>query len=64
VSRAHIRRLLDRGQGEGLLTRQDDGTILLGGTMRSTIRYLLALRLYGFLVCAAETHAAMLASPP
>ena len=64
VSRAHIRRLLDRGQSEGLLTRQDDGTILLGETMRSTIRYLLALRLYGFLICAAKTHAAMLASPP
>lgn len=59
VSRAHIRRILDRGQSEGLLTRHDDGTILLGEAMRSTIRYLQALRLYGFLVCAARTHAAI-----
>ena len=59
VSRAHIRRILDRGQDEGLLTRRKDGTILLGEAMRSTVRYLLALRLYGFLVCAAKTHAAM-----
>ncbi len=63
VSRAHIRRLLDRGQSEGLLTRQDDGTILLGAAMRSTIRYLLALRLYGFLICAAKTHALLRARP-
>jgi DNA-binding Lrp family transcriptional regulator len=58
VSRAHIRRILDRGQDEGLLTRQRDGTIQLSEAMRSTIRYLEALRLYGFLVCAARTHAA------
>lgn len=59
VSRAHIRRILDRGQEEGLLTRQQDGTILLSEATRSTIRYLLVLRLYGFLVCAARTHATM-----
>jgi hypothetical protein len=59
VSRAHIRRILDKGQNEGLLTRRGDGTILLTEAMRSTIRYMLALRLYGFLVCAARTHAAM-----
>ena len=59
VSRAHIRRILDRGQDEGLLTREREGTILLSETMRSTIRYLQALRLYGFLVCAARTHAAI-----
>lgn len=59
VSRAHIRRLLDRGQGVGLLTRQDDGSILLSETMRSVVRYALALRLYGFLICAAKTYATM-----
>jgi hypothetical protein len=64
VSRAHIRRLLDRGQREGLLTRQDDGTILLGETMRPIVRYLLALRLYGFLICAAKTYATMVNPPP
>lgn len=64
VSRAHIRRLLDRGQDEGLLTRQDDGTILLAAPLRSTIRYLMALRLSGFIICAARTHVALLGSPP
>jgi hypothetical protein len=59
VSRAHIRRLLDRGQGEGLLTRQGDGSILLSEPMRSVVRHALALRLYGFLVCAAKTYATM-----
>ena len=57
VSRAHIRRLLDRGHERGMLTRQDDGTVLLGESMRATIRYFAALRLYGFLACAAKTHA-------
>jgi hypothetical protein len=60
VSRAHIRRLLDRGQNEGLLTRREDGFILLGENMRSVIRYVLALRLYGFLICAAKTYATMI----
>jgi len=57
VSRAHVRRLLDRGHERGMLTRRDDRTILLGESMRSTIRYFTALRLYGFLACAAKTHA-------
>jgi hypothetical protein len=60
VSRAHIRRLLDRAETEGLLTRQKrDGTILLTDTVRSTIRYAMALRLYGFLLCGAKTGAAL-----
>jgi hypothetical protein len=57
VSRAHIRRLLDRGHERGMLSRRDDGTVLLGEAMRSTIRYFAALRLYGFLACAAKAHA-------
>ena len=57
VSRAHIRRLLDRGHERGMLTRRDDGAILLGESLRATIRYFAALRLYGFLACAAKTHA-------
>jgi hypothetical protein len=57
VSRAHIRRLLDRGHERGMLTRRDDGTILLGETLRATLRYFAAVRLYGFLVCAAKTYA-------
>jgi hypothetical protein len=57
VSRAHIRRLLDRGHEGGMLTRLDDGTILFSESMRATIRYFAALRLYGFLACAARTHA-------
>lgn len=60
VSRAHIRRLLDRGQSEGLLTRRADGFIVLGENMRSVVRYVLALRLYGFLICAAKTYATMI----
>jgi len=57
VSRAHIRRLLDRGHEGGMLTRQDDGSVLFSESMRATIRYFAALRLYGFLACAAKTHA-------
>jgi hypothetical protein len=57
VSRAHIRRLLDRGHEKGMLTRRDDGTVLLGEAMRATLRYFAALRLYGFLACAAKTYA-------
>ena len=57
VSRAHIRRLLDRADERGMLTRRDDGTILLGESMRATIRHFSALRLYGFLSCAAKTYA-------
>jgi DNA-binding transcriptional regulator LsrR (DeoR family) len=34
VSRAHIRRLLDRGHENGMLTRRDDGTVLRGESMR------------------------------
>ena len=60
VSRAHIRRLLERGQNEGLLTRREDGYILLSENMRSVVRYVLALRLYGFLICAAKTYATMI----
>jgi hypothetical protein len=59
VSRAHIRRLLERGQSEGLLTRQEDRAILLSANMRFFVSYILALRLYGFLSCAAKTYAAL-----
>ncbi len=59
VSRAHIGRMLDRGQNDGFLIRQGDGTILLTESMRFLIRYALALRLYGFLACAAKTFAAL-----
>ena len=59
VSRAHIRRLLDRAENEDLLTRSKDGTILLSDKARSTIRYAMALRLYGFLLCAARTGAGL-----
>jgi hypothetical protein len=59
VSRAHIRRLLERAQSERLLTRGEDGSILLSDNMRFVVRYALALRLYGFLSCAAKTYATM-----
>jgi hypothetical protein len=64
VSRAHIRRMLDRGDEEGMVTRRNDGTILLSETMRSTIRHFSALRLYGFLACAAKTHAETIGARP
>jgi hypothetical protein len=59
VSRAHIRRLLDRAESNGLLIRNQDGTIFLTDKARSTIRYAMALRLHGFLLCAAKTAAGL-----
>jgi hypothetical protein len=59
VSRAHIRRLLNRAESSGFLIRNTDGTILLTDKARPTIRYAMALRLHGFLLCAAKTAAGL-----
>jgi len=61
VSRAHIRRLLDKAESSGFLVRRKEGAILLTDTAHAAIRYAMALRLYGFLLCAAKTGARLAA---
>jgi hypothetical protein len=57
VSRAHIRRLLEAAEKEGLLRRGADRTVTFDESLRAEIRNALALRLVGFLVCAAKSYA-------
>lgn len=54
VSRAHIRRLINDACKAGLMSQNTDGAISLTEAGRQSVRHLFAMRLIGFLICAAK----------
>jgi hypothetical protein len=55
VSRTHVRRLIESAEADGFLKRVGEGAVAFTEEGRQSVRYLFALRLIGYLVCAAKT---------
>lgn len=55
VSRTHVKRLLDDGEREGLLTRADENSVLFTEQLAHDSRFVISGLMIGMLICAART---------